>query len=188
MRECVKSIQSSYLMIKQRITLYALRVIAHLLCSSATDAAPPSLSAPVDHSTCIRHSPSNDAFLFCRRTLASSDKSEASFTPLCHEPQPNVTERHLPKIDHKRLRYQLTKLSLGALCILLGVRCLPIRAHYYIVSLSAFPQAKTSWLPTRYDHHHRLKAAYGKFVLALILDRNRLWAQLPLRKKLSHHF
>lgn len=54
---------------------------------------------------------STGELLFCRWVLTSSDKSEASFAPLCHDPQRNVTERHLPKIDHKRLRYQLTKLT-----------------------------------------------------------------------------
>ena len=92
-----------------RSTLLRISCTTQLLISSCLF---PSSPVPDDHYTCIRRLPStSDEFLFCRRALTSFDKSEASSAPLCHDPQPNVTERHLPKIDHKRLRYQLTKLS-----------------------------------------------------------------------------
>lgn len=165
-----------------RSTLLRISCTAQLLTSSCLS---PSLPAPDDHYTCIRRLPSSsDEFLFCRRALTSSDKSEASFAPLCHDPQPNVTERHLLKIDHKRLRYQLTKLtfcSAFAVCQLERILAsFHWRFSHKLRTSCPFPFALIIAIV--------FAPAYGKFGLGLILDRNRLWAQLPFRKKLSHHF
>lgn len=117
----------------------------------------PSSPAPVDHSTCIRRLPSsNDEFSCCRRALTSSDKSEASFAPLCHDPQANVTERHLPKIDHKRLRYQLTKLIFCSAFDVYQLERIHASFHWRFSH-----KLKASCLSTR-SHRHRFCASLRK--------------------------